>query len=191
MEKLTAGINGTVIVPVILSDKTGRPGPKGPPGDRGPKGKAGPVGPVGPKGMKGDQGQMGRQGAHGDQGKAGEKGEKGEGGLKGHKGDSVSVPMVVTPPQSQTVVENGVATFTCKAIGNPLPDVKLTRPNKTMDERYKKVGKGMLEITDVQYEDDGEVLCSAKSALGEDRRKAKLTVLGMSIYSKSLTNKHH
>ena len=179
MDRLTAKTNNTVILPILLGSAAGNPGPKGPPGRRGPRGKAGPIGQ---KGMKGDDGKTGPKGAKGDQGKFGKKGQKGERGIKGSKGDSIAVPKIVLPPGDLTVVKNRAATFVCKAVGHPTPTIELVRKRKPMDARYKKPGEGMLEIVNVQEEDEGEIECIAKSVLGEDRKTARLKVLGMFQY---------
>ena len=50
--------------------------------------------------------------------------------------------------------------------------------NKTGGSRYKTIGEGMLQITNLTMKDEREIYCIAKSVLGKDRRKVKLTVLG-------------
>ena len=175
MRSLTARSNNTVIMPVLIGGGIKLTGPRGKPG---PRGKSGPIGP---KGAKGDQGMNGSKGQKGDRGDFGQKGDKGERGLKGEKGDSIEIPRIVVQPVNQTVLEGNVATFVCEAIGNPSPVVKVTRNNKTMDGRYRRLGEGMLEIINVTKEDEGDIICSARSVLGEERKKAKLTVLGIHV----------
>lgn len=173
MESLIAKSNNTVVLPILLGSGLRFSGTRGSPG---PRGKPGPMGP---KGAKGDRGMIGSTGVKGEQGGFGQKGAKGEMGSKGAKGDSIAVPRIVVSPEDQTVLENNVATFVCEAVGNPIPMVKFVRKNKTMDERYKRIGEGMLEIANVTKDDEGDIICIAKSVLGEDKRKVKLGVLGM------------
>ena len=188
--------NGTMFVPVLLR---GAPGPKGPPGKEGPQGPQGPQGHTGPKGNKGERGRRGKpgpigihgikgdpgrigmpgsRGADGKVGAKGEKGDRGDRGLTGIKGESVAVPKITVPPSDQTVVSPGTATFSCEATGNPKPTVTILPKGKKMDERYKDIGEGMLEISNVTSQDHGEIECTAKSVIGEDRKKADLKVLG-------------
>ena len=169
VQALASGSNSTVVL--IGSDiqapgKTGLPGPRGKPG------------PIGPKGVKGDQGVIGVKGIKGDKGYIGQKGTKGERGTKGAKGDSLSEPQILVPPEDQKVLEKSTATFICSAMGYPTPKVTIMPTNTTVDSRFKTIGEGMLQITNVTAEDEGEIQCIAKSVLGEDSRKAKLTVLG-------------
>ena len=173
IEGLTTKSNNTVVLPILLGRGLRFSGTKGPPG---PRGKPGPIGP---KGAKGDQGMIGSKGVKGDLGGFGQKGAKGDVGSKGAKGDSIALPRIVVAPINQTVLENNVATFICEAVGNPIPSVKFIRNNKTMDERYKRIGEGMLQIVNVTTKDEGEIICIAKSVLGEDKRKVKLSLLGM------------
>ena len=172
LQVLTAKSNNTVILPLLIRDGMSIPGTIGLPG---PRGKPGPIGP---KGARGDRGIIGVRGEKGDKGSIGQKGAKGEHGTKGAKGESISEPQIVIPPGDQKVLEKSTATFSCNGVGNPIPKVKIMPTNKTVDSRYKKIGEGMLQITNVTAKDEGEIQCIAKSVLGEDRRKAKLTVLG-------------
>ena len=197
--------NGTMFVPVLLR---GAPGPKGPPGKEGPHGPRGPQGHAGPKGnegergrrgkpgpmgihgIKGDPGSIGMRGPRGADGKVGaegQKGDRGERGLTGMKGESVAVPKITVPPNDQTVVSPGTATFSCEAKGNPKPILTIQPKGKMMDKRYKEIGEGMLEISNVTSQDHGEIECIAKSVIGEDRKKGDLKVLGE--YGKSSRQK--
>jgi len=171
LQTLTAKSNNTVILSLLIRDgmrihgTIGLPGPRGKPG------------PIGPKGARGDRGIIGVRGEKGDKGSIGQKGAKGEHGTKGAKGDSISEPQIVIPPGDQKVLEKSTATFSCYGVGYPIPNVTIMPTNKTVDSRYKTIGEGMLQITNVTAKDEGEIQCIAKSVLGEDRRKAKLTVL--------------
>eukprot|EP00112_Aurelia_sp_Birch-Aquarium-sp1_P014951 Seg3268.1 transcript_id=Seg3268.1/GoldUCD/mRNA.D3Y31 product=Hemicentin-1 protein_id=Seg3268.1/GoldUCD/D3Y31 len=181
--------NGTMFVPVLLK---GAPGPRGPPGKEGPqghtglkgkggeRGRRGKPGPMGLHGIKGEPGSIGMpgpRGAHGKVGAKGEKGDRGERGITGMKGESVAVPKITAPPSDQTVVSPGTATFTCEATGNPKPIVTILAKGRKIDKRYKDIGEGMLEVSNVTFQDHGEIECVAKSVIGEDRKKADLKVL--------------
>ena len=136
---------------------------------------------MGMKGTKGDPGQIGMPGPRGIDGKIGAKGEKGdrgERGLTGMKGESVAVPKITVPPSDQTIVSPGTATFSCEANGNPKPIVTIQPKGKQMDNRYKEIGEGILQVTNATFQDQGEIECVAKSVIGEDRRRADLKVLG-------------
>ena len=172
LQALTVKSNNTIILPLLIRDGMRIPGTIGLPG---PRGKPGPIGP---KGAKGDRGVIGVKGIKGDKGSIGQKGTKGNHGAKGDKGDSISEPQIVIPPGDQSVLEKTTATFTCAAVGHPTPKVTILPTNKTVDSRYKTMGEGTLEITNVTTNDKGDIQCVAKSVLGEDTRKAKLTVLG-------------
>ena len=174
-------LNETMLVNVLLR---GSPGPRGPPGKVGAKGKKGSVGksgPMGIKGAKGDPGKLGMPGPRGADGRIGIKGQKGnrgERGLTGIKGESVAVPKITVPPSDQTVVSPGTATFHCEATGNPKPIVTIQPKVKHMDKRYKEIGEGMLQVSNVIFQDQGEIECVARSVIGEDRKRADLKVLG-------------
>ena len=171
-------MNTSLAIPVYLR---GSPGPQGPIGRPGPPGNIGKPGPIGPRGLKGDHGLIGYTGLKGSKGEPGIKGNNGaigQKGAKGQKGDSASLPKITVHPRDQTILENDIATFTCKATGNPEPVIQLVPMNRTMDARYKKTGNGNLEIEDIQLEDQGNISCIAKSVLGKDISVAWLEVSG-------------
>ena len=174
-------LNTSLVVPVYLRGKPGPPGPIGPAGIAGPPGTRGKPGPVGSRGLKGDQGDIGFpgvKGTKGDPGLMGKNGKMGQKGAKGEKGDSISSPKITMHPKDQQVVRNETVSFTCEATGHPLPAIHLTPVNQTMDERYKRVGKGSLKIVGVKPEDQGEISCTVESVLGKDISRAWLEVLG-------------
>ena len=177
-------MNTSLVVPIYLRGKPGprgHTGPMGPIGYPGIPGARGKPGPMGPRGLKGDHGLNGYPGFKGSKGEPGIKGNKGaigQKGAKGQKGDSASLPKITVHPRDQTILENDIATFTCKATGNPEPVIQLVPMNRTMDARYKKIGNGNLEIEDIQPEDQGNISCIAKSVLGKDISVAWLEVLG-------------
>ena len=187
-------LNNSLILPICLKCGAGPPGPQGPKGPPGPQGQEGATGqsgsrglrgksgPMGPKGSKGDQGTMGPAGNKGPKGSRGGSGIKGQKGEPGDKGESVAVPKITTPPKNQTVLQGDTASFTCGAVGSPKPEIALGPWNRKMNERYKQLGRGMLEIENVKYNDSGEISCVAKSVLGKDVKLAALNVLGKTTY---------
>ena len=44
--------------------------------------------------------------------------------------------------------------------------------NKKIDERFVMIGEGLIEIRNVKFEDQGQILCNAKSVLGEEEKIA-------------------
>ena len=169
-------LNSSVVIPVHMR---GPPGPKGPPGSRGIRGKAGPRGLQGMKGDPGVSGPNGPRGPKGSMGLKGMKGDKGDTGQKGNKGQSIELPHITVPPRDQTVISSGTATFTCEASGHPRPKISLVATrNQKVDERFKVIGEGMLEIRNVSYSDRGQISCIAKSLLGETEKNVTLEVQG-------------
>ena len=178
-------LNNSLILPIYLKGEAGPPGPqgqKGATGQSGSRGSRGKSGPMGPKGSKGDQGTVGPAGNKGRKESRGGSGIKGQKGEPGDKGESVAVPKITTPPKNQTVLQGDTATFTCGAIGIPKPEIALEPWNRKMNERYKQLGRGMLKIENVKYNDSGMISCVAKSALGKDVKLANLNVLGKTTY---------
>ena len=168
-------LNGSVIIPVKIR---GPPGPKGVPGSRGKRGKAGPRGLKGSKGDPGRTGPTGPKGLRGPEGPQGVKGDRGERGPQGLKGESLAAPKIIVAPKDLTVTASQTATFTCEATGNPRPQISLVFKNKKIDERFKKIGEGLIEIRNVKYEDRGQISCIAKSILGQEEKIATLEVQG-------------
>eukprot|EP00795_Rhopilema_esculentum_P007113 gene7113-12766_t len=155
----------------------GLPGPSGPSGHKGRRGKAGPMGFNGSKGDSGMTGLKGAKGEKGNRGSQGRDGGRGPQGIKGNKGESIAVPKITTPPKNQTVIAGNIATFTCEATGSPVPEISLMPVEKNLiNRRYKWVGDGMLMIENAKSTDDGELICVAKSVIGEDSMIASLKV---------------
>lgn len=168
-------LNSRVIIPVKMR---GAPGPKGVPGSRGKRGKAGPRGLKGIQGDPGRTGPIGPRGLMGPVGPEGVKGDRGERGPQGLKGESLAAPKIIAPPRELTVTASQTATFTCEATGNPRPQISLVLKNKKIDERFKKIGEGLIEIRNVKFEDRGQISCIAKSILGQEEQTATLEVQG-------------
>ena len=97
-----------------------------PKGVRGRRGKPGPPGKHGPAGPQGPQGPRGTQG---DQGPPGPKGDQGPQGPKGDPGESISAPLIVSPPMSIVVNKTGIASLQCGVKGNPVPQVTWLKEN--------------------------------------------------------------
>ena len=174
--------NGSLILPTCLrgpQGPMGLPGPSGTPGQKGRRGKAGPMGYKGSKGDSGMTGLKGSKGDKGDRGSHGRDGGRGPQGIKGQKGESIAVPKIIVPPNNQTAIAGNIATFTCEATGNPVPEISLMPTRKKLiDGRYKWVGDGMLMIENLKSTDEGRIKCAAKSVIGEDSMIATLKVNG-------------
>ena len=96
-------------------------------------------------------------------------------GLKGDPGESISLPVVIVSPNTQTVKENQSATFYCSASGNPKPTVTWTKVEGSLRNNNAKVGPGgRLAITHSTFIDSGEYKCTAVNILGRDVKNAKL-----------------
>ena len=109
----------------------------------------------------------------------GDVGPRGMMGLKGDPGESISLPVAIVSPNTQTVRENQSATFYCSAGGNPMPTVAWTKVEGSLRNNNAKVGPGgRLAITHSTFNDSGEYKCTAVNILGRDVKKAKLTVEG-------------
>ena len=123
-----------------------------PNGVRGRRGKPGPPGKHGPAGPQGAQGPRGTQGA---QGPPGPKGDQGPQGPKGDPGESISAPLIVSPPMSIVVNKTGI--LQCGVKGNPVPQVTWLKENFSLpsDKRIMQ-SRGDLVIRDVTSQDGGE-----------------------------------
>ena len=143
---------------------------------RGRRGKPGPPGKHGPAGPQGPQGPRGTQG---DQGPPGPKGDQGPQGPKGDPGESISAPLIVSPPMSIVVNKTGIASLQCGVKGNPVPQVMWLKENSSLpsDKRILR-SRGDLVIRDVTSQDGGEYTCRARNILGVVTSSATLTVQG-------------
>ena len=133
-------------------------------------GKHGPAGPQGPQGPRGTQG---------DQGPPGPKGDQGPQGPKGDPGESISAPLIVSPPMSIVVNKTGIASLQCGVKGNPVPQVTWLKENSSLpsDKRIMQ-SRGDFVIRDVTSQDGGEYTCRARNILGVVTSSATLTVQG-------------
>ncbi|XP_061680646.1 protein tyrosine phosphatase receptor type Fa isoform X3 [Syngnathoides biaculeatus] len=95
-----------------------------------------------------------------------------------------SVPTFVKSPDDQTGISGGVASFVCRALGEP-------RPRITWMKKGKKVSSQRFEVTEFDdgsgsvlriqplrtHRDEAVYECTAANSLGEISTSAKLTVL--------------
>ena len=86
-------------------------------------------------------------------------------------------PQVDTPPQNQTVNENGKVDFSCVAAGNPaVASYKWFNPNNveiTSGGKFTistQSGKSNLQISNVQKDDVGFYKCAGINDLGEGKK---------------------
>ena len=109
-------------------------------------------------------------------------------GLKGDPGESISLPVAVVSPNTQTVRENHSATFYCSASGNPKPTVTWTKVKGSLRNNIAKLGHGgRLDIIHSTFNDSGEYKCIAVNMLGQDEKIVELIVEGNLVYVKMLT----
>ncbi|CAL1265790.1 unnamed protein product [Larinioides sclopetarius] len=93
-------------------------------------------------------------------------------------------PRIETAPRNQTVLNNGVASFVCAAVGNPKPQIEWRKNGKRVTtQRYtvQEMPNGsVLRIDPVKAgRDDATYECMAENGVGEPvRALATLTVLG-------------
>ncbi|KAG8191089.1 hypothetical protein JTE90_008401 [Oedothorax gibbosus] len=92
-------------------------------------------------------------------------------------------PRIETAPQNQTVLNNGVASFVCAAVGNPKPQIEWRKNGKRVTtQRYtvQEMPNGsVLRIDPVKSgRDDATYGCVAENGVGEPvQEMATLTVL--------------
>lgn len=95
----------------------------------------------------------------------------------------IAQPSFSVKPQDQKIGLNGVASFECRATGNPPPSVFWAREGSQMlmfpDNSYGHIhvtNQGTLQIRGVQKEDAGYYVCSALSVAGSATIRAFLQV---------------
>ncbi|XP_041372684.1 collagen alpha-1(XVII) chain-like [Gigantopelta aegis] len=171
------GINGDPGIRGIKGIK-GLPGPKGIQGPTGTKGHRGSKGDQGVHGQVGDRGPKGLKGDKGAQGPAGEAGVQGEKGTKGEPGppgpsayqlgpgcECLKRPKIIGPHRRVLKVPlGGHATFTCVAGGNPEPVIE-----------WNGTSSRTVDIAHTVLTDYYEYICTASSAIGNDRKFVTLT----------------
>lgn len=96
---------------------------------------------------------------------------------------SSAQPNFIVKPQDQKIGMNGIASFECRASGNPPPSVFWTKEGSQMlmfpDNSYGHIhvtNQGTLQIRGVQKEDAGYFVCSALSVAGSATIRAFLQV---------------
>ena len=163
----------------------GRPGLPGPPGFRGPKGAQGRQGRAGPPGRRGFMGPAGPAGPRGPPGPPGPPGPCGPVVIKPENGTSTK-PVITQEPRNVTALQGSRVWFMCYATGFPKPTMvwrlngHLITPNERFDTIEYSNGIA-FKITDVKKEDEGEIECEARNAVGSERRKAFMVVIGMPL----------
>lgn len=92
-------------------------------------------------------------------------------------------PNFMTQPQDQKIGLNGVASFECRASGNPPPSIFWTKEGSQMlmfpDNSYGHIHvthQGTLQIRGAQKDDAGYYVCSALSVAGSATIRAFLQV---------------
>lgn len=106
-------------------------------------------------------------------------------GPRGPPGPPLEKPIIAVGPMNTTIISQSTAIFYCEATGNPQPDLVWSvngEPVKKDHERFK-VKSGKLEVRSVSETDQqANIVCSAKSIMGEDSQIAKLTVHSKLLY---------
>ena len=87
-------------------------------------------------------------------------------------------PEITAHPLNETKTEGDNVTFTCDAIGNPVPSISWSRdgsPIETSDNSSRinfSVDKKQFAITNVSKTDSGEYRCVAKNSVGNETSNA-------------------
>ena len=98
---------------------------------------------------------------------------------KGDPGESISAPLIVSPPKSMVVNKTGIASLQCEVKGNPVPQVTWLKENFSLPaDRRIMQSRGGLMIRDVTSQDGGLYTCRAKNILGVVTSSGTLTVQG-------------
>ena len=93
-------------------------------------------------------------------------------------------PFFVIQPQNTSVVRGQDVLIKCQASGDPHPDIEWTREGRDIDISKVRIihGKG-LRIENVQPQDEGTYVCSAKNLVGNVVASAQLKVLEPPVIS--------
>ncbi|XP_072417108.1 peroxidasin homolog isoform X3 [Chiloscyllium punctatum] len=80
-------------------------------------------------------------------------------------------PRITTQPQDADVTSGNTVYFTCRAEGNPKPEIIWLRNNNALDMKYNPrlnlLDDGTLMIKNTQEDDQGVYQCMAKNVAGE------------------------
>ncbi|XP_048386969.2 peroxidasin homolog isoform X1 [Stegostoma tigrinum] len=80
-------------------------------------------------------------------------------------------PRITTQPQDADVTSGNTVYFTCRAEGNPKPEIIWLRNNNALDMKYNPrlnlLDDGTLMIQNTQEDDQGVYQCMAKNVAGE------------------------
>lgn len=90
-------------------------------------------------------------------------------------------PRIMEGPEDAEVKIGDTVTFTCRVVGDPVPEVKWMRDSNELyvdGERFSVRDDGTLVISDVTEEDTGEYECIASSDMGSTKsRKARALIV--------------
>ena len=103
-------------------------------------------------------------------------------GPKGEKGAGLDPKLIQNSFQDKTVNLTDSTTFTCVFFGYPIPQVSWNssahqvQVTSSVDKEKSEI-TSRLTISNVKWEDRGDVSCHAKNLLGESFAKRQLNVL--------------
>ncbi|KAG2461987.1 leucine-rich repeat and immunoglobulin-like domain-containing nogo receptor-interacting protein 4b isoform X2 [Polypterus senegalus] len=86
--------------------------------------------------------------------------------------------------QEFTVEEGSTVVFSCKAEGDPIPNISWISPQRarlSSSGRIRVLSNGSLEVRYAQVQDGGNYICVASNAAGNDTLSVLLLVQGFSI----------
>jgi len=87
-------------------------------------------------------------------------------------------PEITAHPLTETKTEGDNVTFSCDAVGNPVPTISWTRNGSPVDtsDNFSRIGfsvdKKELTITSVSRTDSGEYRCVAENSVGNETSNA-------------------
>ncbi|KAG7260167.1 hypothetical protein CRUP_037185 [Coryphaenoides rupestris] len=88
-----------------------------------------------------------------------------------HHGKAAEVPRITSEPRDVDVTSGNTVYFTCRAEGNPKPQIIWLRNNNALnmrdDSRLNLLEDGTLMIQDTRETDQGVYQCMAKNVAGE------------------------
>uniref|UniRef100_S4RQY5 Ig-like domain-containing protein n=1 Tax=Petromyzon marinus TaxID=7757 RepID=S4RQY5_PETMA len=93
-------------------------------------------------------------------------------------------PRFTHPPESQVGVSGGVASFVCRATGDPKPNITWAKKGKKLSSQrfeiidYDNGASSVLRIQPLRpARDEAEYECVASNVLGQISKSVKLRVL--------------
>lgn len=86
-------------------------------------------------------------------------------------------PEITQPPRDEATVNGNTVKLECRVFGAPRPEVTWVRNDRQLTGgRYLTQDNGDLVINDVQFNDAGQYVCSARNKFGEVEARASLIV---------------